>query len=183
MAIAAPLALGAGILGGITGAIGQVQQSDAQASMYKYQAGLSAQNALIQKQNETYALQQGEQAANQSGMKSRFQEGQIKVGQAASGFNVNTGTDVNVQQGQKLIGQMDQAAIRSTAAKRAYDYDISSIQASDQASAYTASAKNVQAAMPLSIASSILGSAASVGSKWNAMQTSGAIGSSNFFGL
>ena len=183
MAIAAPLALGAGLLGGVMGGIGQMQQSSAQSQMYQYQAGLSAQNAAIQKQNMAYALQQGEQEANRSGMRSRFQEGQIKTGQAASGFNVNTGTDVNVQQGQKLVGQMDQAAIRSTAAKRAYDYDISSIQATDQASAYTASAKNVQAAEPIQIASSILGTASSVGSKWQAMQSSGAIGSSNIFGL
>ena len=175
MAAAAPLALGAGLLGGVFSALGAGQSAKAQEQMYNYQAGLAAQNATIEKQNAQYALMTGEQQAAQSGMRSRFQAGQIKTAEAASGFNVNTGSNAQVQAGQKLIAGTEQTAIRSTAAKQAYDYDIGGFQSTEQAAAYTASAANVAAAAPLNIGASILGSGSSVASKWAGFNQSGAL--------
>ena len=165
--------IGTGLIGGVLGAAGQSQQSAAQAQMYQYQAGLSAQNAAIAKTNASYALMQGEQQAAQSGMKSRFQQGQIVTGEAASGFDVNSGSNKQVQDSQKLIAGTEETAIRSSAAKTAYDFDVSSQTAQIQSDMYNAAATNVKAAAPLNIASSILGSVSGVASKWSQMSTAG----------
>lgn len=180
--VTAGLSLAAGVGSGIFSALGVGASSKAQASQYQYQAGLAAQNAQIAKQNEAYALMQGEQAAAQSGMATASRLGQIKTGEAASGFNVNTGSNARVQASQKMIGDMEQTAIRSTSAKRAYDYDIGALQATEQSSAYSAAASNVKSAAPLAEAASILGSASSVASKWGGFSQSGALnGISNAF--
>lgn len=72
-----------------------------------------------------------------------------------------------------MIAGMDQTAIRSTAAKTAYDYDVSAQTADMQSQMYKASAANVKAAAPMNTASSILGSVSGVASKWNQMSTAG----------
>ena len=182
MAFAAPLALGLGAVGGVFNAIGQAGQSESQAQQYKYQAGIAAQNAQIAKQNEQYALIQGEQTAARSGMASRFQAGQIRAAQGASGFNVNTGTNAEVQASQKAIGQTEQTAIRSTAAKQAYDYNIGSLQATEQGQMYSAAAQNTEQAIPLQIAGSILGTGTSVATKWSGLAASGALPSTGILG-
>lgn len=87
------IALATSAIGGVLGAAGQAKQSAAQSQMYQYQAGLAAQNEAIAKSNANYALMQGETQAQQSGMKSRFQQGQIRTGEAASGFDVNSGSN------------------------------------------------------------------------------------------
>lgn len=176
----APISLGLGVASGIAGMIGSGQQSSAQAQMYQYQAGIAKQNQAIAKQNETYALMSGEQQAAKSGMATRYREGEIKTAQAASGFDVNKGTAVDVRAGQEKIGQMEQTAIRSSSAKAAYDYDVSAFQAGEQAQLYTAAASNVKSAAPLAQAASFLGSASSVASKWMSFNQSGALNNFSF---
>jgi hypothetical protein len=171
----AAASLVSGIAGGVASAAGTAQSSAAQSQAYTYQAGIAAQNQLIAQQNESYALMQGEQQAAQSGMKARSQAGQIRAAQGASGLNVNTGTNVDVQKGQSQIAGMEQTAIRSSSAKAAYDYDISGFQAGEQANLYKMAAANVKSAAPLAEAASILGSASSVSSKWAGFQQSGAL--------
>jgi len=170
---AAVIGIGSSIAGGVTSAIGAESSASSQAAMYNYQAGIARQNQLIDKQNMGYALQQGENNAAQSGMASRFRAGQIVAGQAASGFNVNSGTNVAVQKGQAQTANLEQTTIRSNAAKAAYDFDIGAVQAGEQASAYSAAAANAKTAGDINVASSILGTVGSVSSKWMQAQQSG----------
>jgi hypothetical protein len=150
--------------------------------MYNYQAGIAQQNQLIDKQNAEYSLQTGENQAAQSGMATRYRMGQITTAQAASGFNVNTGTNVDVRKGQQLVGDTEQTAIHSNAAKTAYDYDIGATQAGEQASAYKAASTNATTAGDIGIASSVLGTAGSVSSKWLQGQQSGLFNSNPLSG-
>lgn len=154
------------IAGGAVSAGGALLGAQSQAAMYRYQAGVAQQNAQIAKNNAGYALQSGEQQAAQSGMASRARLGGIVTGQAASGFDVNSGTNTKVQQGQQLIASTDQTIIRSNAAKRAYDFDVGATQAEEQAGAYGSAADNSLLAGTISAAGSIIGTAGSVSGKW-----------------
>lgn len=167
--------LGSTALGGLVGGKASSQQYQAQQQMYYYQAGIALDNQKIEQQNAGYALQQGEQEAMQSGMATRARVGQIKAAQGASGLDVNKGTMPLVPAGQQQIGEIEQTTIRSNAAKAAYDYDVSAFQYGAQATLYDAAAANAAAAAPIAQEASILGSAASVGSKWLGFQQSGAL--------
>lgn len=173
MAVPLQLAgIGSTIAGGVLGAEGASSQAAAQSNMYAYQAGIARQNEDIDKSNASWALRQGEDEASQSGMATKFQEGKIITGQAASGFNVNTGTNVKVQQGQELIGKEEEINIRSSSAKRAYDYDVGALQEKEQAGAYDAASTNAKIAGQYNVAASILGTVGSVASKWSQYQQS-----------
>ena len=140
-------------------AIGDVSQSQT----YGYQSAISAQNAIIAKQNAGYALMTGEHKAGQSGTATRYREGQIQAAQGASNLNVNTGTQAQVQQSQRLVGQEEQTAIRSSAAKTAYDYDVQSAQDTAQSQMYEQASTMSMIAAPISAAATILGMKSSFG--------------------
>lgn len=177
--VASVASIGAGILGTAMSAGAAASQAQSQTAMYNYQAGIALQNQQIQTQNEQYALNSGEANTAQSGMATRARVGGIVAAQAASGFQVGTGTNADVQQSQEAVGLTDQTTIRSNAAKAAYDYDIGAVQAGEQASAYSASAANASAAGNLNVDASIIGGVSSVSSKWLQGTQSGLFGSVN----
>lgn len=160
------IGIGGSLLGGLTGAAGAAQTAAAQQQMYNYQAGLAQINAQIALQNADYARQQGEQQAQQYGMQAGQRMGQIITSQASSGLDINTGSNKLVQQSQQLVTGLDLDQIRSNAAKTAYDYDTQSVQYQDQAQLYRMGGANAAAAGAINITSSILGTAASVSTKW-----------------
>lgn len=167
--------LGSTALGGIVGGKGQSQNYQAQQAMYYYQAGIALDNQQIEKQNEGYALQQGEQQAMLSGMRTRAQVGAIKAAQGASGFDVNKGTQPLVPAGQEKVGQIEQSTIRSNASKAAFDYDVSAFQYGAQAPLDEFAGTNAANAAGIARESSILGTVANVGSKFLGFQQSGAL--------
>lgn len=176
-AATAVIGLGATVAGGVASAAGASQQASANAQMYNYQAGIAQQNQQIAEQNKSYALIQGEANAAQSGMASRFRMGSIITGQAASGFDVNSGSNKQVQESASQVANTEQTIIRSNSAKAAYDYEIGAVQAGEQASAYSASAVNAKTAGDIAVTSSILGTAGSVSDKWLQGQQSGVFSS------
>src|ERR1035437_6905317 len=99
----AVVGIGATLAGGITSAVGAEKTAAAQQQTFNYQAGVAKLNSQIDLQNADYARQQGEIQVMQYGMKSSQQQAQIKVTQAASGLDVNSGSAVDVQQSQKQI--------------------------------------------------------------------------------
>lgn len=169
--------IGATLAGGITSAIGAEKTAAATQQSYNYQAGVATLNSQIDLQNADYARQQGEIQASQYGMKQSQQEAQIKVNQAASGLDVNSGSAVAVQQSQQKIGAIDTAQIRTNAAKTAYDYDVKSTMDLNQSTLDIMGGNNAIAAGNISAASSILGSVGSVSSKWAQGSQSGLFGS------
>lgn len=158
--------LGLTAAGGVVGAIGSIFGGQAQQKMYDYQAAIAKQNAQIAKQNSDYAIQKGEQQAQNYGLQAAQRQGQIVVAQAASGLDVNSGSAKQVQESQQKITSMDLEQIRSNAAKTAYDYDVQSVNFSSQAQLDVLAGENASAAGGIGAMSTLLGSAASVSSKW-----------------
>lgn len=158
--------LGATVAGGLLSAFGAQQSGTAQQSMYNYRAQVSRINAQIDRQNAEWARTKGETEATQYGMKAAQQRGQIKVAQAASGLDVNTGSNRDVQQSQAKIKDMDLATIRDNAAKIAYDYDSKAVMDENQASLDVMAGDYAKKAGDLKALSSIIGTVSGVSSKW-----------------
>ena len=165
-ATVAAIGMGASVLGGVTSAVGSVMGGYAKSSMYQYQAGVSRVNQQIAKQNADYARYTGEFEAQRSGMKSRYEMGQTRVIQSGRGLDINFGSAAAVQESQAKIGQQEQTTIRSTAARRAYGFDVEAEKARTAASMYGKAAENEEIAGYIGAASSILSSASSVSDKW-----------------
>jgi hypothetical protein len=165
--------LGASLAGGILSAFGANKQGESQQQMYNYRAGVAKINADINRQNAAWARNKGEQEAVQYGMKAAQQRGQIKVAQAASNLDVNSGSAVAVQKSQEKIKDLDLTMIRSNAAKIAYDYETKAVMDENQAGLDVMAGEYAKDAGELKAAESILGSVSNVSSKWQLGKSTG----------
>ncbi len=165
--------LGLQAAGHIVQGIGAKQSADAQAAAYTYKAGVAKLNQQINKQNANWAIEAGEAQAVTSGMKSKQQIGETKVVQAASGFDVNSGTAAQVRRDQTDIANYNQNVIRWDAAKTAYGYETKAVMDDAEANlAQMASASQKQAG-DIMLAGSFLNAAGTVSSKWMAGSSAG----------
>jgi hypothetical protein len=169
--------IGSTLLGGITSAVSGFVQGEDQQQMYNYQAGVARLNSQISQQNATYATQVGDIQAEQAGLQGAQRMGKIKSAQGASGLDVNSGSNKQVQTSQAQITSTDQTAIRSNAARTAYNYENMAVGFGAQANADTIAGQNARSAGLLNAGSSLLSSASSVSSQWLRGQSLGMWGS------
>lgn len=165
-ALVGEVGMGTTFLGGITSALSSFIGGIDQQEMYNYQAGVARLNAQIAEQNATYATQVGELQATQAGLQGGQRMGQIRTAQSASGLDVNTGSNRQVQASQKEATGNTLAAIRMNAAKTAYNYRTEGVQYTSQAQLDTLAGRNARTAGLIGAGSSILGGASSVASEW-----------------
>lgn len=158
--------IGTTLLGGLTSAFGDILGGQSQQEMYDYQAGIARLNAQIAYQNATYASNVGEIQAMQAGLQGGQQLGKIKAAQSASGLDVNTGSNKAIQVSQAQVIGQNTAAIRSNAAKTAYNYEVQGVGFEAQASLDTLAGQNARTAGVIGAFSSIVGAASSVSSEW-----------------
>lgn len=173
MAFAAPLALAAGVIGGGISAAGQLEQGQATANAANYQAAVSSNNAIIAKQNADYAEKAGLVQATTQGLKGRSVGGKIKAAQGASGVDVNSGSNVDVQQSQREAAQLDSETVLNNTELQAYGYrnQATSFDAQSKLDKLTAEQAPIGAA--IGATGSLLSSASSLGFKWSTMGNSG----------
>lgn len=160
------IGIGTNIAGGIFGAVGAEQQGQATQQMYNYQAQVQQINAQIDRQNAAFAINQGELQAQTSGLQAGQRMGQIKAAQASAGLDVNSGSDLKVQQSQQLVTNMDLTQIRSNANKSAYDFETQAVGAENQGQLDTLAGQNAAEAGNINAFSTVLGTASSVSTKW-----------------
>ena len=160
------LGIGQTILGGITSAFAGYEEGQAKKKMYDYQAGVARMNALISEKNAQYASDIGELQAGQMGLRGAATLGQIKATQGAHGLDVRSGSAQQVQQSQSLINLIDQTAIRSGAAKTAFNYRTQAQGQIAEAGADTFAGKNAATEGTIKASTSILGAASSVDQQW-----------------
>lgn len=165
--------IGASLAGGLLSAFGAKSEGDANSQAYAYKAQVAKINADIDRQNASWARSKGEAETVQYGMKAAQQRGAIKVAQGASGFDVNSGSNRDVQQSQEKIKDMDMSAIRSNAAKIAYDYETKATMDENQASLDMMASANATKAGNIKALGSIIGSVGTVASKWQQGSSTG----------
>lgn len=171
------IGLGATALGGAVNAFGNWFGGQTKGAYYDYQAGIAQMNAAVARQNAQYALYAGEVKAQQSGMKARFQIGQARADQGASGLDVNSGSAAQVREGMFKVAQQDQSIIRSNASKIAYGYQVDAASKEAEATLDRYAASTSRTAGTIAAVGSLLGTSGSLASKWEAGKTSGLWGS------
>jgi len=127
--------------------IGRAYQFDVESQEFKYksdvetyQAAVSLINQKIALQNANYEVDKGDVEAEQAGMQSRYELGQAKAAQAASGIDIGSGSSTAVRESMIEVGNYNQALIRANASKIAYGYDIQATQAEAEAAVHTMTA-------------------------------------------
>lgn len=170
------VSLGSTLIGGLTKAQGQEQQAQAESEMYQYQSGVAQMNQKIALQNADYARYAGEVEAQQSGMQARFQIGQTRATQGASGLDVGSGSALRVQESEHTTAVENMGLIRSNAAKAAYGYEVEAVQAGAQSTLDQMAASKSLTAGKISAAGTLIGTAGSLASGWLGMQKAGVFG-------
>ena len=170
----------AGIAGAGVSAYGAVeagqaakQQSIATANAANYSAQVAANNAAIAETNAKHAEAAGAAQAQAVSLKGRETSGKIRVAQAASGIDPNTGSAVDVQTSQAEKNTLDTETVMSNAELQAYGYRTTGTGYTAEAGLDTTKAGQALVAgdyaetgADIGAAGGLLGSISSVGSKW-----------------
>jgi hypothetical protein len=181
------ISMGLTLAAGAVSAAGSMFSGAAAKTAANYQAGIAQQNAAIANQNAAFETAKGEVEAQQVGMKGRYQRGEALTTQAASGMDVNRGSNVNVRSSMADITSLNEATIRNSAARKAWGYEVEA--AGDEANAALDRMKGsaAQTAGEFSAGASILGSASSVAGQWSKASQQGwkgpSMGGSDFANL
>lgn len=163
MAFVPALAIG----GAAISAIGAITGGIANKNNASYQATVAANNATIAQQNATYAEQAGVAATENEGRKGAAAQGKLKTTQAASGVDVNTGTAVDVQTGERETNQLDTETVMSNAELKAYGYRTQATGFEAESALDEAKANQALPGAALSATGGLLSSASSLPSKWS----------------
>jgi hypothetical protein len=167
--MAAPVAIGTSIAGGIFGAMGaqtkaqgeqnqiagqmigtmgKAFQFDVESQNYKwksgveeYQAAVARNNKIIAQQNAQYERDTGEVTASQLGMKQAWERGQMMTQQGASGLSVSGKSAERVRSGMIAVGYNEQAITRANAAHVAYGYEVQATQFEAEAAIHSTTAE------------------------------------------
>lgn len=190
MAFLAPIALAAfpgfttaaaasttlGSIGAGVSALGAIGSGIATGNAAAYSAEVAKQNAQIERENAARASAAGETAAQQKSLQGAEQLGQIKAAQGASNIDVNTGSALNVQAGQRQLNQLDAETVLSNAELTGYGYRQQAASNDAQAVLDEREAEEAPIAGAFGAAGSFLSNAAGISNKW--LTATGASGAS-----
>jgi hypothetical protein len=172
------VAIAGAVVGGLFSAYSAVQQGQAAAAQAAYQSQVAQNNAIIAKQNATYARQSAEVKAVQQQYKTAALIGSIRAAQAANGLDVNEGTNVDVQGGAYMLGKQDEQNIRIAGEREAYGYETQAMNFNAERGLYDFKGAQASGSIIPSAIGSFIGTAASVGQKWQQFQSTGLLNSS-----
>lgn len=154
------------VVGNLMQGFGVDQADQAQAAANTYKAGVAQLNRQINQQNANWAVEAGEAQGMQQGMKSRQEIAQTKTVQAASGFDVNSGTNEKVREDQNTIAEYDQNVINWNAAKTAYGYETKATMDQAESQLDLMGAASEKEAGNMALIGSFINAGFSVSSKW-----------------
>lgn len=157
----AAISAAATVIGGGISAYGAISSSQASAAADSYRSQIEQNNATIAGQNANVARAAGEARVTAQRLKTAATVGAIKNDQAASGFDVNSGSNLDVQSSAKELGELDALTVRNEAARQAYGYQTQGVSFDAQSQLDTAKAGNDNTAGLFGAAGSILGGASS----------------------
>jgi type IV secretory pathway TrbL component len=154
------------IAGAAISAAGTVMGGIAQHNAAAYQAQVASNNSIIAQQNATRAEQAGFASAENQSRKNAAMVGKIKASQAASGIDVNTGSAVDVQAGERETGQLETETVFQNDLLKAYGYRTQATNFQAESELDTAKSEEAIPAAALSATGGLLSSASGIGGKW-----------------
>lgn len=171
-----------GGLGAATSAFGAISSAQAQGANASYQAQVAQNNATIAAQNASAATKSGQAKAEQVGLANRAKLGAVVAGQAASGVDVNSGSNEDVARSQVELGQLDVGNTINNATLQAYGYRTQQTSFQAQAGLDTAQASQAGTAGALGAAGSLFQGASQLGLGYTRLQNAGVVGGSGSSG-
>lgn len=172
----------ASVVGGVTSAVGAVGAGVAGYSAYSYKSQVAANNAQIAKNNAAYAMAVGEFDAKKQGVADAFKMGQITTAQAASGFDINSGTALGVRQSQAAANKTNQNVIRANAKRQAYGFEVEAMNYEAESKIDTMAGTNSLISGAIGGAGSLVGTAGTVSDKWLSYAKAGVPGYEGLLG-
>ncbi len=161
-------------------AIGTLESGAASKNAADYQAQVARNNATVAEQNAEYATAAGQQAAANQSRKGAAQIGQIKVNQAASGVDVNSGSAEDVQVGQREVNQLDSETVLNNAQLHAYGYRTQATNFQSEAQLDEMKGQQAQEGSYLKAGGDLLSSASGISGKWTGGSSSSGGGGNPF---
>lgn len=162
-----------GLVGSVVSAAGAMQAASAQKASADYAAQVADNNATIANQNAELARQEGRQQADIASREAAAKLAEIRVAEAASGVDVNSGSALDVQAGQRQTSKLDTDTKEWEGEKVAYGYTTQAVNFKAQAEQDRISGQNAQAAGGIAAVGDIFGglgnfasSASSIGFNW-----------------
>lgn len=163
-------------VGGVVSGMGSAEAGQAGQNMYNYKAGVAQINKQINQQNATWAYAAGETQAEEKGLQAKQQIGQQKVVQAASGFDVNSGSGAKVRDDMSQVSAFDQNVIKWDASKTAYGYETKAMSDQAESNLDVMAGSQAKTAGDIGEISSFINAGTSVASKWSQAKTAGVFG-------
>lgn len=166
-------------LGTATSAIGAIGSAEAQGKAASYSAQVAANNATIAGQNAEYATQAGQAKAEQVGLQNRQKLGAVVAGEAASGVDVNSGSNEKIKESQEEIGEQDVGTTLNNAQLQAYGYRTQQTSFQAQSQLDSAQASQAGGAAALGAAGSLFQGASQFGLADTRLTNAGVFGGSS----
>jgi hypothetical protein len=147
-------------------AYGAYQEGQAASQTAYYNAAVAENNAKIAEQMANREAAAGVIAASRESMKTGARVGAIKAAQAANGVDVNSGSAVDVQASERMLGKLEADTVLNNAQLRAYGYRVQAQSDRAQAELYRRGGDQAKTAGKIGAAGDLLSGAASVATKW-----------------
>lgn len=145
---------------------GDILKGDAQKRALDYQFQVSRNNAGIAQTDAEYSAAAGHQRAAQIGERNANTSGRIKAAQGANGVDVNSGSAVDVQAGQRQAGQLDALTEEHNALLQAFGYQSQAMNYNAQAAVEKNEADQAPLGAGLAAAGDLISQSSSLATKW-----------------
>lgn len=159
----------AGVASGVVGGISSYQQGKATQAQYNYQAEVNRRNAQKAQANADTKRQEGIEESRLQRLKTLQTVGSQQAAMAANGFDVSSGTNLDIVEDTAAMGELDALTTRYNYETEALAYESQADNYNNQANLDVFAGQNAyKSGVTGAISSGIngLGSAASVASKW-----------------
>lgn len=121
------LTLGLALASTMLGAVGQVQQGNAQARASEYNSQIMDMNAKISERRERDAIDRGQKEEQRKRAEVQGTLGKQAVAMAANGVDLTFGSPLDVMVDTAVMGELDALTIRSNAYREGYDHRVDAV--------------------------------------------------------
>lgn len=148
------------------GAVGAIQQGNAQAEASRYNAKVSTMNAEMSRRRAKDAQERGAREEQQKRAQIAALKGQQIAAMAANGVDLTFGSPLDTIADTAMLGELDALTIRKNTAREAYDYEVQAVNGQADANLSRMNANASQTAGYLNAAGTLLGGASTAYSQY-----------------
>lgn len=158
------------------GAYSAIQQGQQQSAMFKYQAQIDKNNAVMADRQAEDALARGQEEERKHRIKIGLLKGSQINAFASNGVTVDSGTPLDVLGDTAEAGELEALTIRNNADREEWGYRVQGSNYRNSASMQTAGASNAMSSGYTSAVGTVLSGAGTVADRWYSYNSYGGSG-------